>query len=71
MALLTRHGPMIRQDWTQQETKIARRAMKKALEGVGEEKTDERDDGQVAIIVRRQCKDRERQLVLEKYVSVV
>lgn len=63
-------GPLPRANWTQREHKIARRAAKRMLEGVGDTTTDVMEDGNTIIALRRQCRDEERRQVLEKYLSV-
>lgn len=72
VALLPRDrvGPIPRSEWTKRELKIARRAARLALEGVGDESTDILEDGQIALLVRRLCRDEERGQVLEKYLRL-
>lgn len=58
-------------NWTPRERKIARRAAKRALEGVGDATTDVLADGpEITITLRRQCRDEERRQVLEKYLQI-
>lgn len=70
MALLTRErgGPIPRPEWTTREARLARRAMKAALDSVGEPQTDTPEDGDLTVITRRQCSDDERRQVLERYL---
>jgi cobalamin-dependent methionine synthase I len=66
-----RQGPLPRANWSQREQKIARRAAKRVLEGVGDPTTDVLEDGpEITIALRRQCRDEERRKVLEKFLSV-
>ena len=72
VALLSRDlggRPIPRSEWTKRELKIARRAARQALEGVGDESTDTPEDGQITHVIRRQCRDEERRQVLEKYLQ--
>ena len=72
VALLTRErgGPIPRDEWTRKEAKIARRAARAAIDGVGDTTTDVTEDGQTTFVIRRQCKHHERRQVLERYLSV-
>lgn len=54
--------------WSKQERKFAVRAAKAALDGVGVESTDVPEDGAIATIVRRLCRDEERENVTESYL---
>jgi len=65
VALLTKQagGPILRDQWTKKELKIAFRAACHCLEGVGIESTDDLSDGELTTIIRRQCTDDERRLV--------
>lgn len=65
-----RQGPLSRENWSQRELKIAKRAARKALDGVGDSATDTLEDGRTIIAIRRQCRDEERREVLEKFLSV-
>lgn len=71
VALLTRErgGPIPRHEWNRKEEKIARRAARNAIDGVGEPSTDVPEDGQVSTVIRRQCTDVERWHVQEKYLQ--
>ncbi len=70
VALLTRDygGPLLREDWTRNEYKMARRAACAALDGVGVKNTDTTEDETTVTIIRRLCRDGERRRVLERYV---
>ena len=61
--------PMPRTEWTRKEIKTAKMAARQALESVGEEKTDIHENGEITYVIRRLCKDSERQLVTENYLS--
>lgn len=71
VALLTRKrgGPIPRTEWTRRQLQLAKRAAMATIDGVGEPDTDAVEDGEITFIVRRQCNDSERRLVLEKYLS--
>lgn len=58
-----------REDWNQEERKLAKRMVKETLEGVGDYSTDTPEEGNVSTVIRRLCTDAERMKVLEKYVQ--
>ena len=68
--MVRRGGPIPRSMWTQRELKIARRAARHTLYGVGDGSTDLLKDGDVTLVIRRQCQVNERRRVVEPYLVV-